>query len=40
MKGTIFKRNQIKPYNSELHVNKIDITHVQVLNMAYIRFSF
>ena len=40
MKGTIFKLNQSKPYNSELHVNKIYITHVQVINRAYIRFSF
>ena len=29
MNGTIFKLNQSKPYNSELHVNKIYITHVQ-----------
>ena len=31
MNGTIFKLNQSKPYNSELHVNKIYITHVQVI---------
>ena len=33
MNGTIFKLNQSKPYNSELHVNKIYITHVQVINI-------
>ena len=40
MKGTTFKLNQSKPYNSELYVNKIYITHVQVINRAYIMFSF